>query len=90
LPGKYKTYSRQEIKQICCSLKDVAVRQALPIILGAQPNRSVTNQMHLHAHKIERGWRYRIANLIIGFWNNNFAPLATEGEKRNRPKGGFY
>ena len=80
--GKYKTYSRQEeIKQICLDLKDIAVETGLPIILGAQFNRTVTNQLHLHATKIgEAGDIERIANTIIGFWNNNFKPLATEGE----------
>jgi len=80
--GKYKTYSRQEeLKQICIALKDIAVETGLPIILGAQFNRTVTNQLHLHPTKIgEAGDIERIANLIIGFWNNNFKPLATEGE----------
>lgn len=80
--GKYKTYSRQEeIKQICIALKDVAVETGLPIILGAQFNREVVNQLRIHATKIgEAGDIERIANLIIGFWNNNFKPLATEGE----------
>lgn len=80
--GKYKTYSRQEeIKEICIALKDVAVETGLPIILGAQFNREVVNQLKLHATKIgEAGDIERIANLIVGFWNNNFKPLATEGE----------
>ena len=80
--GKYKTYSRQEeIKQICIALKDIAVETGLPIILGAQFNREVVNQLKLHATKIgEAGDIERIANLIVGFWNNNFKPLATEGE----------
>jgi DNA primase catalytic core len=80
--GKYKTYSRQEeIKQICIALKDVAVETGLPIILGAQFNRDVVNQLRLHATKIgEAGDIERIANLIVGFWNNNFKPLATDGE----------
>ena len=80
--GKYKTYSRQEeIKEICIALKDVAVETGLPIILGAQFNRTVTNQLQLHATKIgEAGDIERIANLIVGFWNNNFKPIATEGE----------
>jgi len=80
--GKYKTYSRQEeIKEICIALKDVAVETGLPIILGAQFNRTVTNQLHLHSTKIgEAGDIERIANLIVGFWNNNFKPIATEGE----------
>lgn len=80
--GKYKTYSRQEeIKEICIALKDVAVETGLPIILGAQFNREVVNQLRIHATKIgEAGDIERIANLIVGFWNNNFTQLATEGE----------
>ena len=80
--GKYKTYSRQEeMKQICIALKDVAVETGLPIILGAQFNREVVNQLRIHATKIgEAGDIERIANLIVGFWNNNFTPLGTEGE----------
>jgi DNA primase catalytic core len=80
--GKYKTYSRQEeIKQICIALKDIAVETGLPIILGAQFNREVVNQLRIHATKIgEAGDIERIANLIVGFWNNNFKPLATDGE----------
>lgn len=80
--GKYKTYSRQEeIKEICIALKDIAVETGLPIILGAQFNREVTNQLKIHATKIgEAGDIERIANLIVGFWNNNFTPLATDGE----------
>lgn len=80
--GKYKTYSRQEeIKEICIALKDVAVETGLPIILGAQFNREVVNQLRIHATKIgEAGDIERIANLIVGFWNNNFKPLTTGGE----------
>jgi DNA primase catalytic core len=80
--GKYKTYSRQEeIKQICIAFKDIAVETGLPIILGAQFNREVVNPLRVHATKIgEAGDIERIANLIIGFWNNNFTPIATEGE----------
>jgi DNA primase catalytic core len=80
--GKYKTYSRQEeIKQICIALKDVAVETGLPIILGAQFNREVINHLRIHPTKIgEAGDIERIANLIVGFWNNNFLPLASEGE----------
>lgn len=80
--GKYKTYSRQEeIKEICIALKDVAVETGLPIILGAQFNRQVINQLKIHPTNIgEAGDIERIANLIVGFWNNNFKPLATEGE----------
>ena len=80
--GKNKYNSRQEeLKQICLDLKDVAVETGLPIILGAQFNREVINHLKIHATKIgEAGDIERIANLIVGFWNNNFKPIATEGE----------
>ena len=80
--GKYKTYSRQEeLKNICISLKDIAVETGLPIVVGAQFNREVTNILKIHPTKIgEAGDIERIANLIVGFWNNNFTPLGVEGE----------
>ena len=80
--GKYKTYSRQEeIKEVCLALKDLAVETGLPIILGAQFNREVINQLRLHPTKIgEAGDIERIANLIVGFWNNNFEATGEKGE----------
>ncbi|MES2389889.1 MAG: DnaB-like helicase C-terminal domain-containing protein [Bacteroidota bacterium] len=80
--GKTKYNSRQEeLKQICLDLKDAAVETGLPVILGAQFNREVINQLRLHATKIgEAGDIERIANVVLGFWNNNFRPLATDGE----------
>jgi DNA primase len=80
--GQNKYNSRQEeLKQICLDLKDIAVETGLPIILGAQFNREVVNQLRLHPTKIgEAGDIERIANLIVGFWNNNFKPLASDGE----------
>jgi DNA primase catalytic core len=91
--GKYKTYSRQEeIKEICIALKDVAVETGLPIILGAQFNREVVNQLKLHATRIgEAGDIERIANLIVGFWNNNFKPIAEKVDaKEVDNKGANY
>ena len=69
--GKYKTYSRQEeIKEICIALKDVAVETGLPIILGAQFNREVVNQLRIHATKIgEAGDIERIVNTLVGLWD---------------------
>jgi replicative DNA helicase len=80
--GKYKTYSRQEeMKQICIELKDLAVETKLPIIVGAQFNRTVQNHLQIHATRLgEAGDIERIANLIVGIYNNNFTPVGTEGE----------
>ena len=72
--GKYETYSRQqEMKVICIALKDLAVETGLPIVVGAQFNREVVSVNTMHAtHISEAGDIERIANLIVGFWNNNF------------------
>lgn len=88
--GKYKTYSRQEeMKQICIALKDVAVETGLPIVVGAQFNREVVNHLKLHPTKIgEAGDIERIASLIVGFWNNNFTPIAERAELGDINKGG--
>ena len=53
-------------------LKDVSVNTGLPIVLGSQFNRTVTNHLELvntnlgEAGDIERG-----AHLILAIWNNN-------------------
>jgi DNA primase catalytic core len=89
--GKYKTYSRQEeIKEVCIALKDVAVETGLPIILGAQFNRTVINQLQLHPTKIgEAGDIERVANLILGFWNNNHKVSGAAGEVDEIAKRGL-
>jgi len=75
-------YSRQEeLKEICGILKDLSIETGLPIVLGAQFNRDVKSHTHIHLNKIgEAGDIERIANLIIGFWNNDFEPSGTEKE----------
>ncbi len=72
-----RTGSRQEeLKQICLDLKDCAVSLGIPLILGAQFNRTVINTETLHPTNIgEAGDIERIANLIIGFWNKQFPEL---------------
>lgn len=89
--GKYNSYSRQEeLKVICIALKDLAVETGLPIILGAQFNRQVINQLKLHATNIgEAGDIERIANLIVGLWNNDQKQIATEGEEAEISKKGL-
>jgi DNA primase catalytic core len=86
--GRYNS-RQEELKRICLDLKDLAVETGLPIVLGAQFNREVTNHLLIHSTKIgEAGDIERIANLIVGLWNNNFEPLGDKGaiteiEKRN-------
>mgnify|MGYP001331219099 CR=1 FL=1 len=74
--SKKEYNSRQEeLKQVCLDLKDLAVETGLPIILGAQFNRTVVNHSEILATNIgEAGDIERAAHTIIGFWNNNFEP----------------
>jgi replicative DNA helicase len=58
-PPKEKSSRQEELKQICMSLKDTAVRTGLPLVLAAQFNREVTNLMRLHPTNIGESWRYR-------------------------------
>ena len=94
----YRFNSRQEeLKKICLLLKDFAVNTQLPIVLGAQFNREVNNLLALDPTRIgEAGDIERIANLIIGIWNNNFSGITTSQEDkiiermtRRCPKGIF-
>ena len=76
--GKYKSYSsrQEELKQICISLKDVAVETGLPLILAAQFNREVTNLERLHPTNIsEAGDIERIMHTLVGLWNMNKKPV---------------
>jgi DNA primase catalytic core len=75
---KYRNYSSrvEELKQICISLKDVAVTTGLPLILAAQFNREVTNLMRLHPTNIgEAGDIERIVNTLVGLWNMYKKPV---------------
>jgi len=76
--GNKTKYNRrdEELKDICLGIKDTAVNTGLPIILGAQFNRQVIDHTGILSTNIgEAGDIERIANTIIGFWNNNFKPL---------------
>ena len=76
----HKASSRQEeLKQICLDLKDCSVETGIPLILGAQFNRTVTTIEAIHPTAIgEAGDIERIANLIIGFWNRTFSELGKD------------
>ena len=93
---KYRNYSSrvEELKQICISIKDVAVTTGLPLVLAAQFNREVTNLMRLHPTNIgEAGDIERIVNTLIGLWNMYKKPVlkgitdAESTEINNRTAG---
>ena len=85
LPSAEKKFkSRQEeLKEVCIRLKDIAIETQLPIVLSAQFNREVTDLTKIHYTSIgEAGDIERIANLIVGMWNNNFEPLKVSESDR--------
>jgi replicative DNA helicase len=81
LPGETKRAERinsrqEELKEICQTLKRVAVNTGLPLILAAQFNREVTNIMRLHpTHIGEAGDIERIVNTLVGLWNMDKKPV---------------
>jgi len=82
---KEKNSRQEELKNICMSLKDVAVDTGLPLILAAQFNREVTNLMRLHPTKIgEAGDIERIVNTLIGLWNMNKKPVLKGIDEQER------
>lgn len=84
---RYKNYSsrQEELKQICISLKDVAVTTGLPLVLAAQFNREVTNLMRLHPTNIgEAGDIERIVNTLIGLWNLEKEPVLKDVSNAER------
>jgi replicative DNA helicase len=73
---KEKSSRQEELKQICMSLKDTAVKTGLPMCLAAQFNREVTNLIRLHPTNIgEAGDIERIVNTLIGLWNMDKKPV---------------
>lgn len=71
---------QEELKQICLILKNCAIETGLPIILGAQFNRTVIAERDLSPINIrEAGDIEQVANLILGFWNRNFDGFSKEG-----------
>ena len=75
LPGKVKRDERinsrqEELKIICQSLKSVAKDTGLPLCLGAQFNRDVTDLTKLHPTKIrEAADIEQIVNTLVGLWD---------------------
>ena len=88
LPGKIKQQEKinnrqEELKEICQSLKRVAVSTGLPICLGAQFNREVVDLMKLHPINIgEAGDIERIVNTLVGLWD-----VSKNKEHKNTTKG---
>ena len=73
-PPDNKAYSRQgEVKDIGLELNRVAQETGLPIILGAQFNRTLLHALDLDYTKLaEAGDIERQADTILAIWNNQF------------------
>jgi replicative DNA helicase len=91
LNKKNNLQRQEELKNICLMLKDCAVETGLPILLGAQFNRTVACEGDLSPTAIgEAGDIERAANMIIGLWNRNIDGFGREGNigknKKEIPK----
>lgn len=89
--SNWKNTRQEELKQICLDLKDVAVDTGLPIILAAQFTRKVINPLKLHPTEIgEAGDIERIANVIIGIWNNDKKMLTSKEDTEAINQNPYY
>lgn len=82
---------QEELKEICLMLKNLAIETGLPMLIGAQFNRTVVNEATMSPVAIgEAGDIERAAHTIIGLWNRNYEGLTEEGNKgkdgKLRPK----
>jgi replicative DNA helicase len=89
--NKKTTQRQEELKEICLMLKDFAVETGLPILVGAQFNRTVVNEATMSPVAIgEAGDIERAANTIIGLWNRTYEGFTEEGNKgkdgKKRPR----
>lgn len=76
----------EELKKVCIELKDGAVNSGLPVILGAQFNR-IKSPEDIATYNIgEAGDIERIANLILGIWNNNQTDETLRDKRTNEGK----
>ncbi|GAB3719624.1 hypothetical protein GCM10027592_63190 [Spirosoma flavus] len=79
----WKQSRQEELKRICMDLKDVAKDTGLPIVLAAQFNRTVINAAKMHPTNIgEAGDIERVANVILGLWNNDKRSLCSDDDTK--------
>lgn len=82
LLNKKNVQRQEELKEICLILKDLAVEVGLPMLIGAQFNRTVVNELTMTSVAIgEAGDIERAAHTIIGLWNRNYEGLSEEKNK---------
>ena len=72
MEGSYAS-KQLELQDICEALREVAIQTGLPIILGAQFNRTVDQEGAMDSGKIrEAGDIEQTADLVLGLWDRNF------------------
>jgi replicative DNA helicase len=83
------TQSRQvQLQEICEQLRDTAISTGLPLILGAQFNREVSQEKDIESSKIrEAGDIEQTANLVLGLWDRRQTRAGHEN-RDNKKAGG--
>jgi len=82
--------SRQlQLQEICERLRETAINSRLPIILGAQFNRTVTMEGEIDSGNIrEAGDIEQTANLVLGIWDRAFTKENLSGQKEHKDRRG--
>jgi DNA primase len=82
--------SRQlQLQEICEQLRETAIETRLPVILGAQFNRTVTMEGDLDSGNIrEAGDIEQTANMVIGLWDRAFTKQGGVKGKEQKDRRG--
>lgn len=72
-PGNWGGQKYLELQDVCERLRETAIRTGLPIVLGAQFNRKVTQESEIDSGQIrEAGDIEQTASLVLGLWDRQF------------------
>lgn len=82
---------QEELKDICLSLKDVAIETGLPIVLGCQFNRSVRCPDDMTLQNLsEAGDLERVANTVVSLWKCGTSIPNIAGKKQDLGNKSFF
>ena len=84
--SQYRGYNsrQEELKQICIDLNNVAVCTGMPICLGAQYNRKVTNLAQMDASNVaEASDIENIVHTLLGIWDLTRKPFSASDADKN-------
>lgn len=79
-----------QLQEICEALRETAINTGLPIVLGAQFNRTADQEGNIESSKIrEAGDIEQTANLVLGLWDRNFTKQDGSHKDRKGNKASY-